>query len=297
MSTINRADPLWPGDAKIQKLADRAGGLVVWVDTAIRFISGGTDEAGRLDCVLSDDLRNRSGGDFNALDALYSLVLHQNFQSMVQSERATLNATLGAIMVARAPLPVETLMSLLGTTGIQAAVVGKTLHNLASILRGGKRALRLHHPSLEDFLINRNRAGDFFVDRPKSDALLARASLGVLTSELKFNICGLETSHCLNDDIHGLATCVDQVISGALRYSCMFWADHLNQTNRVETDLLDQVQSTFFTASQPRILYWFEALSLLKQVVVAAPSLQSAMDWMGVSDSPSFASYADAHMI
>jgi hypothetical protein len=54
---------------------------------------------------------------------------------------------------------------------------------------------------------------------------LALASLQAMVG-LEFNICEIETSYVHNDEILDLDE-REKSISTFLRYSCLFWADHL----------------------------------------------------------------------
>jgi hypothetical protein len=95
---------------------------------------------------------------------------------------------------------------------------------------------------------------------------------------LEFNICGIETSHVRNDEIVDLDERVEKTISTPLRYSCLFWADHL-QAAAFSLELLHEVKVFMRT----RFLYWLEVLSLVKEVRVATGILKVVVDWCDVS--------------
>jgi hypothetical protein len=91
---------------------------------------------------------------------------------------------------------------------------------------------------------------------------------------LRFNICGLETSHIRNKDIPGLDTRVEKAIAQHLSYACIFWADHLTVTG-YDAEILDAIINFFHC----QLLYWLECLSLLKRVNVASRMLHLILDW------------------
>jgi len=48
-----------------------------------------------------------------------------------------------------------------------------------------------------------------------------------MQEELKFNICGIETSRYRNKEIEGFKERVDQAITPVLMYASQYWAEHL----------------------------------------------------------------------
>jgi hypothetical protein len=75
-----------------------------------------------------------------------------------------LKHTLRSIVVLLSPLPTSSLTRLLH---LLREVVDETFQDLYAILNipdDLTRPLRLHHPSFRDFLLNKDRCGDFWVD-------------------------------------------------------------------------------------------------------------------------------------
>jgi hypothetical protein len=95
-----------------------------------------------------------------------------------------------------------------------------------------------------------------------------------MKSGLRFNIAGLETSHCRNADVPDLATRIEKSILPHLSYGCRFWADHLGAT-AYDTGILKEVKDFLYY----RILYWLEVLSLIKKVNMASGMLLSVLRW------------------
>jgi len=63
-----------------------------------------------------------------------------------------------------------------------------------------------------------------------------------------------------------------------LSYSSRFWADHLELAAR-DSEVLISVRDLMYN----RFLYWLEALSLLKEVLVESPALLWTAEWCRVS--------------
>jgi hypothetical protein len=88
---------------------------------------------------------------------------------------------------------------------------------------------------------------------------------------LKFNICGLASSHLLNDEIVNLRQKVKTNISTALLYSCRYWAAHVRDAmdSNDRFSLIKQVKN-FFNHS---LLFWLEVMSLTNDIAAANVAL------------------------
>ena len=102
-----------------------------------------------------------------------------------------------------------------------------------------------------------------------------------MRTELRFNICKLETSHIRNDDIPDLDARVKAAIPPHLAYACRFWGDHLSAVPQQDpdADTIRELLKAFFTS---QLLYWLESLSLLKAVAIAPSIVLAAADWVMV---------------
>jgi hypothetical protein len=94
---------------------------------------------------------------------------------------------------------------------------------------------------------------------------------------LEFDICEIKTSYIHNDEILDLDEW-KKTISTFPRYSCLFWADHL-QAMAFSLKLLHKVK-VFMCTNFP---YWLEVLSLVKEVHMAIRIIKVVVDWCNVS--------------
>jgi len=138
------------------------------------------------------------------------------------------------------------------------------------------------HSSFRDFLINKEKSGDFCVGLRDAHRQLAHSCLGLLLNDLKFNICNLESSYLANKDVDDLNSRIDKNIPPALLYACRFWDDHLEHID-FETDLFGKLQ-TFF---KEKFLFWLEALSLTSDMGLASPALSTLNVWLASSQDVS----------
>jgi hypothetical protein len=259
--------PTWPGPTIIDELTKRAAGLFIWASTVTEFIDKGEPEE-QLGYIQEGNIKD---GD---LTALYSRILEISFG---QPSAGVLNAfhmVAGAIILVRTPLRRTDYLRLLP---VKATMLDFICKGLQSVMVTGD-VLRFNHQSFVDFLTDSMQCpGPFLIHIMAQNQTLAVASLQAMTG-LQFNICGIETSHVRNDEILDLAERVEKTISTPLRYSCFFWADHL-QAAAFSLELLHKVKGFMRT----RFLYWLEVLSLVKEVRMATQILKVAVGWCGVS--------------
>jgi hypothetical protein len=72
------------------------------------------------------------------------------------------------------------------------------------------------HASLYDFLTDKSRSEEFFVDASLVKSDLAFASLRIMERGLRFNICSLESSYLPNSIVPDLEERVKESISSEL---------------------------------------------------------------------------------
>ena len=284
VSTSGRPPPEWLGAELIQRLVALSGGLFIWASTTIRFIESGPRKD-RLNKILSASAHQRS---YARLDDLYMIALTHSFDSYADDELEYVHSILGAIVVAREPLTDEQLGQLLR---LEIDVVQDVLSRLQPLLRGGHgRPVRFLHVSFIDFLCNLERRQPdipnwHIVIMSTCHLDLASGCVHIMEQDLKFNICGIETSYCRNKDIEGIQKRIEQVITPALMYASRYWADHLESGSTSEADLhpfLGRVRD-FFTR---RFLYWIEVFSLKEQMSMIPMILRKVTDWAKVCHSP-----------
>jgi len=96
--------------------------------------------------------------------------------------------------------------------------------------------------------------------------------------ELRFNICKLETSHVIHDDIPDLKIRVQYNIPAYLQYACRFWTNHIHQCD-FDIQIAEEVEH--FMTNQ--FLYWLEVMSVLRKVNLVTQGLRSVIAWSKVS--------------
>jgi len=161
-------------------------------------------------------------------------------------------------------------------------------NGLVSVIDPGP-ILRFHHKSFEDFLLSSSfrqalpNLSDV-QDRNLHERQLAAMCLNCLvSSDLHFNMCHLESSNIENVDI---PADVKSAISPLVSYSSMFWADHLVQTPCNEMS----VEAVKFVMYE-KILFWIEAMSILGKAHEVSAILRRALEWPELAVCAAFISY------
>ncbi|KIM84728.1 hypothetical protein PILCRDRAFT_67515 [Piloderma croceum F 1598] len=280
----------WPGEERILALTKHSAGLFVFAYTAIKFIGEGPDPNNQLDIIL----QQYPGSPESTLDALYAAVLNQ---MPWEEEEFTFHfrTVMGAVVVGKEPLSDTTLDRILGMDIETTTPSARILSHMGSLLSWNPgQGVRLLHPSFADYLTDHDRCGNqpWFIEKSIACQRLAVGCIRTMKTELKFNICQLDTSFVANDEGLGLDDRIGYLISPHLKYACCFWADHLQTTNSVP-EIAAVVEDFLFT----QFLYWLEVMSLIKEVVHASQALQITARWASLANNNEVVAFAtDAHI-
>ncbi len=273
VGTAFLADSDWPGVKTLDELVKRVGGLFIWAATAHKFISQGEGCArGRLQDVLSGV--NDALTPEKSLESIYLTVLEkaigEKLREREQSEiSATLQAVLSTIVVLAAQVDGRSLSDLAENSydDLNKALSG--LHSIFAIPNDIKQPIWLHHASFRDFIMDPSRCSDlrFSVDGKWQHKILAERCLCLMAKRLRRDIC-----HARDPGM--LATQIDQSeierqLSPSLRYACCYWAHHVRQADD-QVQVLRSVSDFLFE----HLLYWLEALSLLRKLPEAVNVLR-----------------------
>ncbi|PVF92291.1 hypothetical protein CPB86DRAFT_842113 [Serendipita vermifera] len=182
---------------------------------------------------------------------------------------------LKAIVCAAIPLTACCIDAILGIKG-----TGRVVKSLASVLSlAADKTVHLLHPTFREFLVDREVAGQFYIDMADAHRLLAKGCLDVMKLGLKFNICQLESSFLLNSQIDDLQDQISAHISEQLQYSSVHWPNHVINSGEASQDQR-MTEAIIQVCKSPHSFYWMEVLSVLREVPNAISGLQDVMDWL-----------------
>ncbi|KAF8342414.1 WD40 repeat-like protein [Amanita rubescens] len=247
-------------------LARESGGLFEWARLACAFVKGensagaGLTAEGRFTAIMA---RSK---DVPLLDGMYRLTLEAMFPKDEPARRRCIDrfkSVMAQILGTVEPLPLASLAAMrrhfVNGSDIDLRSIVIPMGALLGGTTDSSIPIRALHASFPDFLIDRDRSGEYFIDVSPVQESLAVSCLLVMENGLRFNICQIPTSYLPNSKIPDLYDrTVKECISPELAYSYL-------------------VRKLF---SDKELLFWFEALSLLKSINTCAGSLSSLIQWI-----------------
>jgi hypothetical protein len=208
------------------------------------------------------------------LDALYRTVLVQNLVG--RQHLKLISIILGCLVVSKTSLSLSSICALLK---IEPEKGQWARDKLASVLRvDTDSVMRFIHPSFVDFLTNRERSNEFFIDVEEHHLNLALGCLRMVNTKLQANICRFTDSTALNEEIPNLQPLVAEFVSEDLLYSCRYWTEHVRQAS--DRDLLLSLLPDFLNH---HVLHWLEVMSLTGETRDAILAIRHIQAWLPVS--------------
>jgi hypothetical protein len=272
--------PEWLGNDVLNTLTARAAGLFIWAETVVRFVREGFHER-QLELVLDGDI-----GDGNHVAELYEQILKFSFRRRNDSMLNIFKLVVSTLVLAKVPLR---LVDVAEIVSVRESEVKFILDGLSSVIsRTADQCLYIGHLSFTEFLCDSKRGSSqdpkwFFIDRSTWSHKLAMACFRLMKDGLKFNICGLQSSYLLNDEVENLPQTIDENISSPLFYSCRFWTAHLLDTtinSNCHETLMKEVEDFLYN----RVIFWLEVMSLKKEVAAANIALLTVSPRIRVSN-------------
>ena len=160
------------------------------------------------------------------------------------------------------------------------------MEDLHTVLYSQGDRIFWYHVSFPDFIFNPARSnfhlgGDNFTfscNEPAHHNLLGQSCFRVMESGLRFNMGDIRSSFLFdNENTDALSEKVNNNITAVLRYSCHHWTHHLPSPELIDTNRLRRCISDFL---QIRVLFWIEAMNLLRLRNQCTPMLQHARRWV-----------------
>jgi hypothetical protein len=271
-----------PTPEQVTLLARRAGKLFIYAATVVRYVLPDEVEVAhhkRLKTILgaTSGLQNKSHVE---IDELYTLILATAMgnKHLEIEEADNIRLVLHTVICAREPMDTKTLAALLRLEDERAA--WSALAPLRSVLHVPERSglVSALHASFPDYVLSRERSGEFFCDMGAHCELLARLCFETMAESLHFNICKLESSYIFDEEVLDLSARIDEAISPQLFYACQYWGDHLEHAG-----ISDKLPSLIDHFLSRRLLFWMEVLNLKQCISEGGSTLLQAYTWLRVS--------------
>jgi hypothetical protein len=220
------------------------------------------------------------------LDVIYLTVLDSSLRSSftpqdIRDFHSMVRDVLGSIVVLFSSLSVKSLSNLLSKPEKDLTWTMNDLHALLDIPKNAKHAVRLHHPSFRDFLLNKKRCCDsyFWVDEKQAHQALFDSCLRLLSTSLKQDICEVNAPGMLAAKLESGR--VEQFLPPEVQYACLYWIQHVQKSG---AQLRDNGQVHQFL--QEHLLHWLEALGWIVKVPEGVHAITSLESFVSVSIPP-----------
>ncbi|KAF2395522.1 purine and uridine phosphorylase [Trichodelitschia bisporula] len=256
----------WPSEQIINRLVQNASGLFIWAATACRFISEGKQFApDRLDSIL-DQGHTEGNTPEKQLNDIYSTVLEQSIPAGFSGKekeklRSMLKSQLGSIVTLFSPLSIQSLSNLMETRDDKVSQTLHDLHAIFDIPKEPNSALRLHHPSFRDFLLDKKRSGNakFCVDEKQAHQSLSAHCMRLMSKSLKQDLLGIGRPGAPATEIENDR--LERCLPAEVQYACLYWIQHAQKGG---SQLRDDDQVHRFL--KEHLLHWLEALGWMQKV-------------------------------
>jgi hypothetical protein len=248
----------WPGEMVLRQLVLYTCGLFIWAATACRFIREGKRFArNRLDTILKGSSSGVTTPEKH-LDDIYLAVLKHSISSEYSDEEINevcdmLRHTLGSLVVLLSPLSTSSLSKLLHLPKEDVDQTFEDLYAILDIPKDPTHQLRLHHPSFRDFLLNKDRCGEFWVDEKEAHQILAAGCIRLMSQALKKDICEMHAPGSQASQVE--SSWIEKCLPPEVQYACLYWVQHLQRSG---IQAYDGEEAHRFL--QAHLLHWLEAL-------------------------------------
>jgi len=235
-----------------------SGTLFIFAATALAYILGRKDSAGRADRLLNLLTQVKPSRVVTGpLDDMYLLIITQasSPDAVEEEELDETRHLLASLLSTQMPLSVATLAELLN---LPAARLRGSLDRLHAVVHVPKdddsRTLRPLHASFGDFLFSRAPSNVAIARSLGHDLLSASCLKRMAVKDLCFNVSQSESSYTATSH-------QSSKFALFLQYACLYWSHHVVAAS--DPSAFDaQITKTF----RPKFLFWLEVLSVLGEI-------------------------------
>ncbi|KAH9203249.1 hypothetical protein DL95DRAFT_321786, partial [Leptodontidium sp. 2 PMI_412] len=192
------------------------------------------------------------------LNEIYLAVLKHSISSDYSDEEKEqacnmLKHMLGSTVALLSPLSTSALSRLVQVSKEEFYSTFNDLHAILDIPNDPTHPLRLHHPSFRDFLLGKDRSGDFWVDENEIHHVLASSCMQLMSQTLKKDICEAQAPGSQASQVE--SSQIQKCLPPEVQYAYLYWVQHLRRSG---SQINDNEETHRFL--QAHLLHWLEAL-------------------------------------
>jgi len=285
--------PELASNPEFAELGRRAGGLFIYAATAVKYLTPLDsitirEQTEMLNDFLSKSYEPVSSSDATSLvDELYRQIMCDAFSKLSRKVLARRLRILYTFLCTAERTSTSIAAALVPDGDDEAAKA--VLRDLHAVLYTQDDRVFWYHASFPDFIFTQARSNfridkkefTFSCNQPAHHSLLGESCFRIMKSGksgLRFNMGNITSSFLFDrDNAVELSEQVNQNISAVLRYSSRYWTQHLPSPQLINTDNLCCYISEFL---QIRVLFWIEAMNLLRLRDQCTPMLRFARQWV-----------------
>ncbi|EGN97592.1 hypothetical protein SERLA73DRAFT_110872 [Serpula lacrymans var. lacrymans S7.3] len=272
----------WPSEHDFNSVVEKSSGLFIFATTVVKFVEDRHhDPRMRLGKVLNEETSSDPASSaYTDLNILYLDII------CISPQVDHCQLLLGVIRYVSEPISIHDLDILLNAPDVDVRFVLSALKSVILIPDNEDEEVRIYHTSFGEFLSNRERSKDYFIDPDTHHHNIAQLCLQLMVKQLKRDMCDIRDPSKLNSEVEDLADRRKRYINRATSYSCRYWSFHLSRVphnGSLDASLVNVLRE-FASKS---LLYWMETLSLLGELEGAVSTLHTAIHWLkGLSEVP-----------
>ncbi|KAF8130023.1 hypothetical protein K438DRAFT_2135743, partial [Mycena galopus ATCC 62051] len=265
-------------------IVDQSAGIFIYSATVIRhlcppnFSLSPDQQRKRLQQIRNSGRLVKAGKDDLLIGSLYKTIILEALPDIGQEVEIP-KRVLYAVITARQPHTVQNLAPLVADPSDEAdeRAVQSSVNALHAVLYVSKRdrCIYSYHKSFDNFVLDPQRsehaqsAVNYFPQRTSG-------CFDIMNKSLRFNMCNLRSSYLLDKEDEGLPERITKNIGTELRYACRYWAAQLVSV-RHENKAVQYLAASLFDFSTLKILFWMEAMNLLK--LDCRPAIHHIRTW------------------
>ncbi|KAF8719239.1 WD domain, G-beta repeat, partial [Rhizoctonia solani] len=202
-------------DAVIKLLVEKSGVLFIYAAVLLRYVNRRRNGQDRSKSLLETPCSSWS----EPVDLMYMGILQSasvDNEELWGRERDDIRMVIHMVVLAQEPIHAETIAILSNTN--EHRRVEHALSLLLPIIRYSEstRLASTLHMSLQEFVFDQKRSGEYFCNVVEQIPVLARRCFQVMEDQLRMNICDLPSSFVPDDKVEDLQDRIEKNISPAL---------------------------------------------------------------------------------